>query len=137
MYLNVVFFLLGDFPFSELYVPSAHKIQMPGNHPKERIQHSQTWQKFEIKNNSPVIWRKLQETFSYSNNSVSIKPHFSLPFLSSSTVKIMTPYLVSYSSITSSTPTPPTESINAPVMPYCGKGYIITDKNLTTYLAKC
>jgi hypothetical protein len=26
----------------------AHKIQMLGNHPKERIQHSE-WQKFEIK----------------------------------------------------------------------------------------
>jgi hypothetical protein len=81
--------------------------------------------------------RKLQETFSCSKNSGSIKPHFSLLFLSSFTVKIMTPYLVSYSSITSSTPTLPIEPINAPVVPYCGKGYVITDKNLTTYLEKC
>jgi len=36
---NIVFFLLGDSPTSEFYVPtSAHKIQTPGNHPKERIQ---------------------------------------------------------------------------------------------------
>jgi len=81
--------------------------------------------------------RKLQETFSYSKNSGSVKPHFSLSLLSSFTVKIMTPYLVSYSSITSSTPTLPIESITAPVVPYCGKGYIITGKNLTTYLEKC
>jgi hypothetical protein len=67
--LNVVFFLLADYPASEFYVPtfrntlfhldgsyeqvtgpmkmeltecsetSAHKIQMPGNQPKERLQH--------------------------------------------------------------------------------------------------
>ena len=37
--LNIVLFLLGDSPASEFYVPtSAHKIQTPGNHPKERIQ---------------------------------------------------------------------------------------------------
>ena len=36
---NVVFFLLGDSPTSEFFVPtSAHKIQTPGNRPKERIQ---------------------------------------------------------------------------------------------------
>jgi len=81
--------------------------------------------------------RKLQETFIYSKNSGSTKPHFTLPFLSSFTVKITTPYLISYRSITSSTPAPPVESINAPVVPYCGKGYIVTDKNLTTYLEKC
>jgi len=92
-------------------------------------------QSFEIKNNSPVMGRKLQETFIYSKkNSGSIKPHFSIPFLSSSTVKITTPYLVSNSSIISPTSTPPIESVNAPVVPYCRKGYIIIDKNLTTYL---
>jgi len=62
--LNIVFFLLGVFPASELYLPTfrntvfsifiggvcgkmeqkecsemwANKIQTPGNHPKERIQ---------------------------------------------------------------------------------------------------
>ena len=36
---NDVFFLLGDSPTSEFYFPtSAHKIQTPGNHPKEIIQ---------------------------------------------------------------------------------------------------
>jgi len=46
-----VFFLLGDSPASEFYMPtfrnrqsipktSAHKIRTPGNHPKETIQHS-------------------------------------------------------------------------------------------------
>jgi len=66
--LNVVFFLLGDSPAYEFYVPtfrntlfhlhrrckqptayedgtvcfetSAHKIQTPGNHPKERLQYN-------------------------------------------------------------------------------------------------
>jgi hypothetical protein len=27
--------------------------------------------------------------------------------------------------------------INAPVVPYCRKGYIITDENLTTFLENC
>jgi hypothetical protein len=46
--LFVVFFLLGDSRASKFYVEqtqcskmSAHKIHMPGNHPKERIQHSE------------------------------------------------------------------------------------------------
>ena len=46
--LFVVFFLLGDSQASEFYVEqtqcskmSAHNIHMPGNHPKERIQHSE------------------------------------------------------------------------------------------------
>ena len=33
--LNIVFFLLGDFPASKLYIPTLRKIQTPGNHPKE------------------------------------------------------------------------------------------------------
>jgi hypothetical protein len=64
----VIFFLLGDMPASEFYLPtfrntsifisgvspytaykdgtecpemSAHKIQRPGHHPKERMQHSE------------------------------------------------------------------------------------------------
>ena len=43
--LNVVFFLLGDSPASEYYVPlqagncKAHKIQIPGSHSKEIIQY--------------------------------------------------------------------------------------------------
>jgi len=50
--LNVVCFLLGDSPASEIYMPhlpayedgtecsetSAYKFQTPGNHPKESIQ---------------------------------------------------------------------------------------------------
>jgi len=36
--LNVVFFLLGDFPASEFYMPTFRKIQTPGNHQKVRIQ---------------------------------------------------------------------------------------------------
>ena len=36
--LNVVFFLLGDFPASEFYMPTFRKIQTPGNQPKVRIQ---------------------------------------------------------------------------------------------------
>jgi hypothetical protein len=55
----VLFFLLGDSPASEFYVPkmeetgcsekSAHIFQTPGNYPKERIQHSQQGEKFENK----------------------------------------------------------------------------------------
>jgi hypothetical protein len=64
---------LGDFPASEIYVPtfrktpsvsstpinmqhtgcsknSEHKFQTPENHAKERIQHSEKERKFEIKN---------------------------------------------------------------------------------------
>jgi hypothetical protein len=65
-----------------------------------------------------------------SKNSKSRKPNSSPPLLSSFTAEITTPYLVSYSSITTSTHELPMESINAPVLPYSGKGKITTDKNL-------
>jgi hypothetical protein len=42
MFVNVVFFLLGDSPASEFYVLMAHTIQTMANHPKERIQHLNT-----------------------------------------------------------------------------------------------
>jgi hypothetical protein len=78
--------------------------------------------------------RKLQDTFEYSKNSGSRTPDSSYPLLSSFAVEITTQYLASYSSITTSTPKPPTEAINAPVLPYSGKGYIITDENVITHL---
>jgi len=78
--------------------------------------------------------RKLQDTFDYSKNSASRKPNSSPPVLSSFAADITTPYLVSYSSNTTSTHEMPTESINAPVLSYSGKGYITTGENLTTHL---
>jgi hypothetical protein len=81
--------------------------------------------------------RKLKDTFDYLKNSGSRKPNSSPPLLSSLTVEIRTPYLLSYSSITTSTPKPPIESINAPVLPYSRKGYIITDENLITLFEDC
>jgi len=72
--------------------------------------------------------RKLQDTFNYSKNSSSRKPNPSPPVHSSFAVEITTPYLFSYSSITTSTPAPPIKSIKATVLPYSGKGYIITDE---------
>jgi hypothetical protein len=69
------------------------------------------------------VRRKLQDIFDYSINSGSRKPNSSPPILSSFAVKI-----VSYSSITTPTPAPPVESINAIVLPYSWKGYIITDR---------
>jgi hypothetical protein len=48
--------------------------------------------------------------------------------------EITTPYHVSYSSFTTSTLELPIESINAPVMPYSGRGYITTD---SSYLSVC
>jgi hypothetical protein len=78
--------------------------------------------------------RKLQETFDYSKNSGSRKPNSSPPLLSSFAAEITTPDLLSYSSITTSTPELP---INAPVMPYSGKGYNTTDENLITHLKNC
>jgi hypothetical protein len=36
--LNVVFFLLGDLPACEFYMPTFLKIQTPGNNQKVRIQ---------------------------------------------------------------------------------------------------
>jgi hypothetical protein len=83
------------------------------------------------------VGRKLQDTFIYSKNSASRKPNFSPPLLSFFAAEITTPYLVYYSSITTSTPKLPIESINAPVLPYSGKGYITTDENLITHLENC
>jgi hypothetical protein len=40
-------------------------------------------------------------------------------------------YPVSYKYIITSTPAPPTESINVPALPYYVKGYITTEGNLT------
>jgi len=79
------------------------------------------------------MWRKLPDTFDYSKNSGSRKPNSSPPLLSYYAVEITTPYLVSYSSITMSTLAPPIESINAPVLPYSGKGYIIRRELDNTY----
>jgi len=42
-----------------------------------------------------------------------------------------------YSSITTSTPELPIESIKAPVLPYSGKAYITTDENSITHLENC
>jgi hypothetical protein len=81
--------------------------------------------------------RKLQDTFDCSKNSASRKQNTSPPLLSSFVAEITTPYLVSYSSITTSTPELPIESINAPVLPYSGKGYITADENLITLLENC
>jgi hypothetical protein len=67
-------------------------------------------------------------------NSALRKPNYSLPSLSSSAAEITTPYLGSYSSITTFTPELLTESMNEP---YSGKGYITTDGNLITYLENC
>jgi hypothetical protein len=81
--------------------------------------------------------RKLQDTFDYSKNSASRKPNSSPTLHSFFAAEITTPYLVSYSSITTSTPALPIKSINAPVLLYSGKGYITTDKNLTIHLENC
>jgi hypothetical protein len=81
--------------------------------------------------------RKLQDTFDSSKISESRKPNSSPPLLSSFAVEITTPHTVSYSSITISTPELPIESINAPVLPYSGKGFITTYKNLLTHLENC
>jgi len=35
--LNVLYFLLGNSPASELYIFYIHKIQTPGNYPEESI----------------------------------------------------------------------------------------------------
>jgi len=45
---KVVFFLLGDFLASKFFMPTflVHEIQTPGNHPNERIQHSEHWENF-------------------------------------------------------------------------------------------
>jgi hypothetical protein len=86
------------------------------------------------------MWRKLPDTFDYSKNSGSRKPNSSPPLLSSFAAVITAPYLVSYSSITIYTlytPAPPTESNNASVLPNSGKGYIITDENLKTFIENC
>lgn len=80
------------------------------------------------------MWRKLPDTFDYSKNSGSRKTNSSLTLLSFFAAEIMTPYLVSYSSITTSTLAPPIESINAPILPYAGKRYIITNENLITHI---
>jgi hypothetical protein len=81
--------------------------------------------------------RKLQDTFDYSKNSTSRKPNSSLPLPSYFAAEIITPYLIPYSSTTTTPPEQPIESINAPVLLYSGKGYITTDKNLITHLEKC
>ena len=86
------------------------------------------------------MWRKLPDTFGYSKISGSRKPDSSPPLLSSFAVVITAPYLVSYSSITIYTLytlAPPIESNNASVLPYSGKEYIITDKNLVTHIENC
>jgi hypothetical protein len=59
--------------------------------------------------------RKLQDTFDYSKNSASRKPNSSLLLLFSCAAEITTPYIVSYSSITTFTPGLPIESINEPM----------------------
>jgi hypothetical protein len=76
--------------------------------------------------------KKLQDTFDYSENSASKKPNSSLPLLSFFAAEVTTPYFFPYSSITTPTPELPIESINEPVLPYSGKGYIPTDENLIT-----
>jgi hypothetical protein len=81
--------------------------------------------------------RKLQDTFDYSKNSASRKSNSSPPLLSFFTAEITTPYLISYSSITTSTPALPIESINAPVLLYSGKGYITTHENFTIHRGNC
>jgi len=73
--------------------------------------------------------RKLQDTFVYSRNFASRKPNSLHPSPSSFAALITTLYPVSYNSIITSTPEPPTESINAPAWPYYGKGYTKTDEN--------
>jgi hypothetical protein len=70
-------------------------------------------------------------------NSASRKPNSSLPSLSSFAAEITTPFLGSYSSITTFTPELLTESMNKPVLPYSGKGYITIDGNLITHLENC
>jgi hypothetical protein len=81
--------------------------------------------------------RKLQDTFDYSKNSASRKPNSSLPLHSSCAAEITTPYLGSYSSITTFTPDLPIESINEPVLLYSGKEYITIDENLIIHLKNC
>jgi hypothetical protein len=51
--------------------------------------------------------------------------------------EITTLYPVSYISINTSTPRPPTESIGAPALPYYGKGYIKIDENWTPHPDSC
>ena len=70
----------------------------------------------------------MQDIFNYSINSGSRKPNSSPTLFSSFAVEITIPYLVSYSSITTSTPAPSIESINATVLHYSGKGHSITDE---------
>jgi hypothetical protein len=84
--------------------------------------------------------RKLPDTIDYSKISESRKPNSSPPLLSSFAAVITALYLVSYNSITIHTMytlAPPIESNNASVLPYSGKGYIITDENLITHIENC
>ena len=58
--LKVVCFLLGNSPAS-----------YAGELPRRKHTTFRTRRKFEIKNTSPLIWRKGQDTFDYSKNSAS------------------------------------------------------------------
>jgi hypothetical protein len=109
----------------------AFKLPTSVNHPEESIRHSEHGESLK----SRIIHLNgggFQDTFEYSKNSGSRKANSSPPSLSFFVVEITTPHLVSYSSITTSTPKPPIQSMKATVLPYSGKGYII--KNFTPQL---
>jgi hypothetical protein len=67
-------------------------------------------------------------------NTLSVPTSQAPPFISSFAAEIITPYLLSYSSITTSTAELPIQSSNTPVLPCSGKGYITTNEDLITHL---
>ena len=119
-------------------MPSTHKIQKPGNQPKDRTKDRIQYSQHDESLKSRIIhllWGNckkhsvIKKTLDQENET----SHF--PFLLHCRVHYTIPCF--YSSITTSTPALPIGSINAPVLPYCGKGYIKTDENLTAYLENC
>jgi hypothetical protein len=106
------------------------------NYPEESIQQSEHGESLK----SRILHLCVEETARHIRLFEKLrfkKPDSSVPLLSSFIAEITTPYPISYSSITTSTPELPTESISAPVLPYSGKGYITTHGNLITRLENC
>ena len=115
---------------------SAYKLQTPGYCPKESIQHTEHGES--LKSRTHHLYREETARHIRLFEKLRIKKtNSSPPLLSSFAAEITTPNLVSYSSITTSTPALPTESNNGPVLPYSGKGYITTDENLITHHENC
>jgi hypothetical protein len=108
-----------------------------GKLPRRKQTTFRRWWKFEIKSTS-TLWggnckthSTIRKTRHQDNQTLR------LPCFPPSLQRSQHHNLVSYSSVTTSTPKLPIESINAPVLPYSGKGYIRTDENLITHLENC